>query len=81
VRKVWHLAYRGLLFPREIGGQKFENYEQLQRARGILPLSEEQRVQHAGDFVEYATDRVREKWDVIDAEFIKALIERRQAEE
>jgi hypothetical protein len=81
VRKVWHLAYRELLFPREIGGLKFENYEQFQRAKGILPLSEEQRVEHAGDFVEYAADRVREQWDVIDAEFIKALIERRQADE
>jgi hypothetical protein len=81
VRKVWHLAYRGLLFPREIAGQKFESYDQFQRVRGILPLTEQERIQHAGDFVEYATDRVREKWDTIDVGFIKSIIEQRRAEE
>jgi hypothetical protein len=81
VKKIWKLAYSEILSLRYIGGRIFENYDQIQLARGCAPLSDAERPKYVDDFVEYVTDRVRSARGTWNVETITKRIDQRNAEE
>jgi hypothetical protein len=81
VKKIWKLAYSEILSLRYIGGRTFENYDQIQIARGCAPLSEEDRPKYQDDFIEYVTDRVKSTRGAWNIEAIKKTIDQKNTEE
>jgi hypothetical protein len=80
-KKIWNLAYSELLSRRYISGRTFENFDQIQIARGIAPLSDADRHAYVDDFIEHVTDRVNAIRGAWDFEEIKKTIARENAAE
>lgn len=66
VKKAWRIAYGEFLCQREIGGCRYNSFSELQKARGVMPLSEVERDEYLEDFIEHVVEKVEMKWNGVD---------------